>query len=599
MTDAHRKTLCAHLVEAGKLEPDNIERACHLQAEQDSWEPIGSILVKLGLVSERDVAEGLAAQLELPLVDRRQFPDELPIDEQISLKFLKENHTLILEQEDEHLTVVMADPQDSYVVDAIQLFTGKQVITRVGVPSEIDQANEARAQARELAASGGGAIDDIQFLDDVEQLKELASEAPVIKMVNQLIHRAVESGASDIHIEPFENKLKLRYRVDGLLREVDAPPTRSAAAVISRIKIMANLNIAERRLAQDGRSKVRVRGKEIDLRISTVPTMHGESLVLRLLHRESVALNFKALGFSREMQNKMTDILAQPHGILLVTGPTGSGKSTTLYAALTHLNTNERKIITVEDPVEYNIEGINQIQVKPQIGLTFASALRSIVRQDPDIIMIGEMRDRETAAIAVQSALTGHLVLSTLHTNDAAGSITRLLDMGVEDYLLTSTVNAVLAQRLVRTLCPYCKESFTPMPEVVERWSLKRFSNGKPVTLHRAVGCEQCGHNGYSGRNAIVELLVMTNEVKRMILRHADAGEIAEAATGAGMYSMMEDGLRKAVEGVTTLEEVQRVTQEQAQSQQLETDPNEIAPTNEDELMDSGAVEPIQFNANR
>jgi general secretion pathway protein E len=590
-SNAQRKTLCACLVETGKLDPDNIERACHLQAEQDSWEPIGSILIKLGLVSERDVAEGIAAQLDLPLLERRFFPDELPIDEQISLKFLRQSHALIVEQEEDHLTVVMADPQDSYVVDAIKLFTGKDVITRVGVPSEIDAAIEARMHARDAEASASGNIDDIQFMDDVEQLKELASEAPVIKMVNQVIHRAVELGASDIHIEPFENKLKLRYRIDGLLREVDAPPTRSAAAVISRIKIMANLNIAERRLAQDGRSKVRVRGKEIDLRISTVPTMHGESLVLRLLHREAVALNFKALGFNRELENKMIDILAQPHGVLLVTGPTGSGKSTTLYAALMHLNTSERKIITVEDPVEYNIEGINQIQVKPQIGLTFASALRSIVRQDPDIIMIGEMRDRETATIAVQSALTGHLVLSTLHTNDAAGSITRLLDMGVEDYLLTSTVNAVLAQRLVRTLCPYCKESFTPMNEVIERWSLKRFSKGKPITLHRAVGCEQCGHSGYSGRNAIVELLVMTNEVKRLILRHADAGEIAEAAANAGMHSMLDYGLRKAVEGVTTIEEVQRVTQEQAQSQQLD-------PEDSIDISDDAALEPIKFSAN-
>ena len=569
-----RKTLCEYLVDAGKLDHGNVERAYRLQLEQEQWEPIGSILVKLGLVSERDVAESLSAQLGLPLIKRQDFPDELPIDENISHKFLKENRALILEEEDDSLTVAMADPQDRYVLEALTLFTGKQIIPRIGISSEIDQAIEQRYQIKAATQGEEYKIDAVQFLDDVEQLKELASEAPVIKMVNHLINQAVESGASDIHIEPFEGVLKVRYRIDGLLREIDAPPVRSTAAVISRIKIMANLNIAERRLAQDGRFKVRVRGKEIDLRISTVPTMYGESVVMRLLHRDDVALNFSALGFSPELEGKILDILAQPHGILLVTGPTGSGKSTTLYAALMHLNTPERKILTVEDPVEYNIEGINQMQVKPQIGLTFANALRSIVRQDPDVIMIGEMRDEETAAIAVQSALTGHLVLSTLHTNDAAGSITRLMDMGVEDYLLTSTVNAVLAQRLVRTLCHHCREAYTPLDDVVSRWDLQRYAGDSPVTLYRAVGCEHCGHTGYSGRNAIVELLVMTDQIKKLILKHSDAGKISRVAAESGMHTLLDDGLRKAVAGKTTIEEVRRVTQEQSHTQQLGESPS-------------------------
>ena len=568
-----RKTLCEYLVDAGKLDHGNVERAYRLQLEQEQWEPIGSILVKLGLVSERDVAESLSAQLGLPLIKKQDFPDELPIDENISHKFLKENRALILEEENDSLTVAMADPQDRYVLEALALFTGKQIIPRIGLSSEIDQAIEQRYQIKTATQGEEYKIDAVQFLDDVEQLKELASEAPVIKMVNHLINQAVESGASDIHIEPFEGVLKVRYRIDGLLREIDAPPVRSTAAVISRIKIMANLNIAERRLAQDGRFKVRVRGKEIDLRISTVPTMYGESVVMRLLHRDDVALNFNALGFSPELEGKILDILAQPHGILLVTGPTGSGKSTTLYAALMHLNTPERKILTVEDPVEYNIEGINQMQVKPQIGLTFANALRSIVRQDPDVIMIGEMRDEETAAIAVQSALTGHLVLSTLHTNDAAGSITRLLDMGVEDYLLTSTVNAVLAQRLVRTLCHHCREAYTPLDDVVSRWDLQRYAGDSPVTLYRAVGCEHCGHTGYSGRNAIVELLVMTDQIKKLILKHSDAGKISRVAAESGMHTLLDDGLRKAVAGKTTIEEVRRVTQEQSHTQQLGENP--------------------------
>ena len=565
----HHKTLCACLVEAGKLDPGTIERACLLQLEQNAWEPIGSILVKLGLVSERDIAEGLSIQLDMPLVERAAFPEEQPIDQTISYKFLRENKALIQDETEDSLTVVMADPQDQYVIDALKLFSGKEVVTRIGIPSEIDRANEQRQKNLEATDELSDRGDDLQYLDDVEQLKELASEAPVIKLVNQIIHGAVESGASDIHIEPFENTLKLRYRIDGLLREVEPPPVRSTAAVISRIKIMANLNIAERRLAQDGRSKVRVRGKEIDMRISTVPTMHGESLVLRLLHRESVVLDFESLGFNHDIEQQLTGLLANPHGILLVTGPTGSGKSTTLYTALTHLNTAERKIITVEDPVEYNIDGINQIQVKSQIGLTFASALRSIVRQDPDVIMIGEMRDRETAAIAVQSALTGHLVLSTLHTNDAAGSITRLNEMGIEHYLLTSTINGILAQRLVRKLCSHCKEQYTPLDAIIEQWDLRRFSDGKPITLYRPVGCEHCGNTGYSGRNTIAELLIMTDAIKRQVLQHADAGQIANQAIADGMLTMLDDGLRKALQGITSLEEVQRVTQEQAQSQTI------------------------------
>jgi general secretion pathway protein E len=575
---APRKGLCAYLVEPGKLNPANVERALRLQQEQDQWEPIGTILVKLGLVSERDVVEGLSSQLGMPLVERKDFPDELPIDSRLSRKFLKQHHALVVDEEDDQLVVAMADPRNRYVVHALGLFTGKVVEPRLGIQSEIEMALDQRYEALEAGSEAGSADDAIQFLDDVEQLKELASEAPVIKLVNQLIHRAVEADASDIHIEPFEGQLKVRYRIDGLLREMDAPPTRSAAAVVSRVKIMANLNIAERRLSQDGRFKVRVRGNEIDLRVSTVPTMHGESVVMRLLHRDAVALDFASLGFSPELEQAMHEVLARPHGILLVTGPTGSGKSTTLYAALKQLNKPERMIITVEDPVEYNIAGVNQIQVKPQIGLDFASALRSIVRQDPDVIMIGEMRDKETARIAVQSALTGHLVLSTLHTNDAAGSITRLLDMGVEDYLLTSTVNAVLAQRLVRRLCPQCREPYTPLKEVTKRWRLKRFAEHGEVRLYREVGCEHCGHTGYTGRSAILELLVMTEALQSLVLKRNDAGEIARAAADSGMEFMFDDGLRKAVAGTTTIEEVLRVSQEQSRSKVPAAESPETAP---------------------
>ena len=553
--------LCGLLVDAGKLESNDVDRALRLQREQDNWERIGSIVVKLGLVSETDVAEGLAGQLGLQLVDKSDYPDEIPGENKITPRFLKKNKALILDENDEDITIAMADPLDEYVLDALKLCSGKTVISRLGVPSEIDTALDNLYDA---SKQSDGSVDvngnSARYLDDVEQLKELAGEAPVIKLVNQLIQKAAECGASDIHIEPFEGQLKVRYRVDGLLREVDAPPMRSTAAVISRVKIMANLNIAERRLAQDGRFKQRVRGVEYDLRVSTVPTMYGESVVMRLLQRDAVAMDFGSLGFNDAQEKTMRDILATPHGILLVTGPTGSGKSTTLYAALKHLNQPERMIITVEDPVEYNIRGINQMQVKPQIGLTFANALRSIVRQDPDVIMIGEMRDTETAEIGVQSALTGHLVLSTLHTNDAAGSVMRLLDMGVQDYLLTSAVIAIQAQRLVRTLCTECREAYEPIDEIVSRLGLERFAMDEPITLHRPVGCDCCGGTGYTGRLAIVEILLMSDQVRELVLKRCDVGDIARLAAEQGMVTMRDDGLAKAVAGLTTIEEVLRVT---------------------------------------
>jgi general secretion pathway protein E len=554
--------LCALLVDTGKLESPDVDRALRLQKEQEEWERIGSILVKLGLVSEKDVAESLASQLHLELVDRADYPEERPNGTEVTERFLKKNKAFILEEDDDTLSVAMADPLDDYVVDALKLCSGKQIVTRLGVPSEIEYALEQLFEGKQGAADTD--VVAAQYLDDVEQLKELAGEAPVIKLVNQLIHKAAECGASDIHIEPFEGQLKVRYRVDGLLREVDSPPMQSAAAVISRVKIMANLNIAERRLAQDGRFKQRVRGVEYDLRVSTVPTMYGESVVMRLLQRDAVAMDFPSLGFNDAQVKTMHDVLATPHGILLVTGPTGSGKSTTLYAALKHLNEPERMIITVEDPVEYNIRGINQMQVKPQIGLTFANALRSIVRQDPDVIMIGEMRDTETAQIAVQSALTGHLVLSTLHTNDAAGSVMRLLDMGVQDYLLTSAVTAIQAQRLVRTLCTECREEYTPIDEVVERWDLDRFADDGRISLHKPVGCDSCGGTGYAGRLAILEILMMSNEIRDLVLKRCDVGDIARLAAEQGMVTMRDDGLQKAVAGLTTIEEVLRVTPDPA-----------------------------------
>ena len=550
------------LVRKGKAREAEINRARRLAAQTDD-QPLPALLMKLGIVSERDIAEALAEVSGLPLVGTSDYPEASPLPETVATRFLKENHIVGINALDDAFEVAIANPLEQSLLDALALACEKPVLAKVGIPSEIERAIEQQLGAGkslmgQLVDNFGG--DDEVNEADVEHLKDLASEAPVIRMVNLIMQRAVESRASDIHVEPFEERLKVRFRVDGVLKEVEAPPVRSTAAVISRIKIMAKLNIAERRLPQDGRIKLQVVGKELDLRVSTVPTMFGESVVIRLLHKESIKFDFASLGFEGKALDRFLEVLALPHGIILITGPTGSGKSTTLYTALHKINTPERKIITVEDPVEYQLEGVNQIQTKAQIGLTFASALRSIVRQDPDVIMIGEMRDLETARIAVQSALTGHMVLSTLHTNDAAGGVTRLLDMGLEDYLIASTVNGILGQRLVRRLCPHCHDTYPALPEVVAEMRLRRFQPHGEVMLPRPVGCEMCDGLGYKGRLAIQEFLVMTDDIRRLVMTHAQARLIEEQALKEGMDTMYEDGLRKAVAGLTTLEEVLRVT---------------------------------------
>ncbi|MCU7846053.1 MAG: type II secretion system ATPase GspE [Candidatus Thiodiazotropha sp. (ex Monitilora ramsayi)] len=557
--------LCVALVTTGKLRPADADRALRLKENQQSDESIGNILLQLGLISDQDLAQTLSQLNGIPVLEKKSYPDFASLDERISSNFLKQHRVVVYHDEEDEVHAILVDPTDHYVVDALELITGKSIRLHIGIASEIEEALQEQlieAKKRSGEYDDEGLEHQLSFQDDVEQLKELASEAPVIKLVNQVIQRAVATNASDIHIEPFENTLKIRYRVDGLLRETEHPSAQMAPALISRVKIMANLNIAERRLPQDGRFKVRIMGNTLDLRVSTVPTLHGESMVLRLLQRDEQALDFKTLGFEPATESRLLEILDKPHGIVVVTGPTGSGKTTTLYAGLNHLNRPEKKILTVEDPVEYNIEGVNQIQVKPGIGLTFANALRSIVRQDPDIIMIGEIRDQETAKIAVQSALTGHLVLSSLHTNDAAGSITRFIDMGVEPFLLTSTVNAVLAQRLVRNLCPQCKQSYTPPVEILNRFKAEGLDDNKPLLFYHAVGCEACGGSGYSGRSAIIELLELSEEMRSLILQGRDKNALAACAKREGTLSMYQDGLIKVARGITTLEEVLRVTKE-------------------------------------
>jgi general secretion pathway protein E len=553
--------IVAALLDKGRLKEADLARARRLQEETGG--SLLTLLGRLGLVSERDHAETVAAVLDLPLASAKDAPELPPENAALSPKFMKQFHVVAVAEGEGFVEVLAADPQDPYVMDAVRLATGREPRPKVALRSEIDDLVErwygsgrsAMGAIVETAEGEGG------DLDDVEHLRDLASEAPVIRLVNLVIQRAVELRASDIHIEPFENRLKVRYRIDGVLEEGESPPANLTAAVISRIKIMARLNIAERRLPQDGRIMVRVQGKELDLRVSTVPTAHGESVVMRLLDRETVVFDFQRLGFTDEFLPQFEHVLQQPHGILLVTGPTGSGKTTTLYTALSRLNTPDVKIITVEDPVEYQIEGINQIQAKPQIGLDFANALRSIVRQDPDIIMIGEMRDLETARIAIQSALTGHLVLSTLHTNNAAGGITRMLDMGVEDYLLTSTVNGILAQRLVRRLEPTHAERYPASPEEIEKFGLRRLQPEGEIFLYRPRGSE-LAPTGYLGRTTILEFLVMNDELRRAVMRHAGMGELEQLARQHGMRTMYEDGIAKALAGVTTIEEVLRVTED-------------------------------------
>jgi general secretion pathway protein E len=561
--EARQAKVCALLVERGSLKENDLARARRLHQEAPEG-TLTALLARLGLVSERNLAEAWAELLEVPLMAAADAPELAPAEVELSVRFLRQHHVVPVDGDGgDTLGLLVADPGDPYPAQAVALATGRDIVLRVGLRGDVDDLIE-RYYGQGRSAMGtivenmeGAAADE----EDVEHLRDLASEAPVIRLVNLVIQRAVEQRASDIHIEPFENRLKVRYRIDGVLHEVEAPPASSTAAVISRVKIMARLNIAERRLPQDGRIMLRVQGKELDLRVSTVPTSFGESVVMRILDREAVVFDFARLGFTDDFTRRFTEVLERPHGILLVTGPTGSGKTTTLYTALSKINTPDVKIITVEDPVEYQLEGINQIQVKPSIGLDFAGALRSIVRQDPDVIMIGEMRDLETCRIAIQSALTGHLVLSTLHTNSAAGGITRLLDMGVEDYLLTSTINGILAQRLVRHLDTDLAVPYEALPEVVAEFDLERFTDQHPIRLYKP-GTSEANPTGYRGRQAIVEFLTMSDTLRRMVMQHASETDIEKAARAEGMRTMYEDGLAKAVHGATTIEEVLRVTQE-------------------------------------
>jgi general secretion pathway protein E len=536
-----------------RLSPDALARAETVSAE--TGERIESVVTRLGLLSEQAIAQGLAETTGLRLVGARDFPAEAITGGDSSAAFLREMRAVPIACDENHLTLAMANPSDDFAVTALEFMFGRPVTRVVAPASDIDASIDRLYRSSDAVAEG---LDTAADEDDLERLRDLVSDAPVIRAVNRLIADAVDARASDIHIEPAEDRVVVRMRIDGVLVEAPSLPPSMRTALVSRIKVMAELNIAERRLPQDGRMRAAVRGNDIDLRVATSPSIHGETVVMRILDRANLSLDFATLGFSEALAANLRTVLARPFGILLVTGPTGSGKTTTLYAALAELNSGARKILTVEDPIEYRLPGIVQTQVNAAIGLTFSTALRSFLRQDPDVMMVGEIRDLETAQIAVQAALTGHTILSTLHTNTAAGALTRLLDMAVEPFLLTSTLNGVLAQRLVRKLCQRCREPYAPSATQLKILGLA------PNSTHRffaARGCEQCNHSGFSGRIALIELLVVNDAVGQVILDRGDAREIASAA-GPALATMLEDGIAKLGQGLTTIEEVVRVAAE-------------------------------------
>ena len=526
---------------------------------------LGKTLVDYGYIHVNVLLETLSKELSLPFISLEEYPKtQLPIKElNISEAFLKEKTIFPIQIKDDTLTIAVFDPFDLHTIENLKISLGKNIKILLSTEETIVEAIETYYGAGE--STMGRMVESIKddensFTDtdlDTEHIRDMASEAPVIKLVNHIISKATEMGASDIHLEPFAEDLILRYRIDGILHNFEAPPKKLNSALCTRIKIMAKLDISERRLPQDGRIKLKVHGKDIDMRVSTLPTLYGESLVIRILDRGNLTVELEKMGFPKQELEQFQKLIHKPYGKLLVTGPTGSGKTTTLYGALQNINTPDKKIITIEDPVEYQIRGINQIHVKPQIGLDFASGLRSIVRQDPDVIMVGEIRDAQTADVAIQAALTGHLVFSTVHTNDAAGAITRLLDMGVENYLISSALLGILAQRLVRVICRTCIEPIEVAPALIAEIdnpgqdSIKAF-HGK--------GCKECNHTGFRGRAGIYELLVVDETVRQLILTKATSQTIRESARKKGMTTLREDGWKKVAKGITTVEEVLRVT---------------------------------------
>ena len=547
------------LLEMGFIDEAEIRRVLQIQQAEGGRRRFGEILLD-GEMPEERIMKALAVQFQLPVVEAKDFPEAIPV-EKISYQFLENNLILPLAVSDGVLSVAVGDPTNTECIEAIRSSLGYEVETALAGRDDILRHLQLLKGSRSAVMQQvieDASVDESPGADatgEISHLRDLAQEKGIIQLVNLIIENAVKDRASDIHIEPGEISVRVRYRVDGVLYEKEVLPARMYSAVSSRVKLLAQMNIAERRLPQDGRIKLKAAGKAVDIRVSTLPTIYGESIVMRVLDKESAFITLEQLGFDRVLLDIYEETIKRPYGMVLITGPTGSGKSTTLYASLDKINSAEKKIITIEEPVEYLMSGINQIQVRPKIGLTFASGLRHIVRQDPDIIMVGEIRDIETAGIAIHAALTGHLLFSTLHTNDAPGAVTRLMDMGIENYLVSSTLICVMAQRLVRKICPRCKVS-RPVPE-----ELGRKLGGMITEMWTGEGCDNCSGTGYRGRLGIFEVLPVGDEIRDLIMGRATVKDIKDKAVALGMRTLREDGMRKVKDGTTTLDEVLRVTQ--------------------------------------
>ncbi|RKX92735.1 MAG: type II secretion system protein GspE [Spirochaetes bacterium] len=555
------------LISLGRIKEGDLEDA--LYASKQSHQRLGEYLLNQNIISEDDLLRALSLQLGLEYREELIVGSEVALTTPLSKNYIKRYNVLIISENADEVELALNDPFLFDVIENVRVFTGKEVkpilakkldILRIADIIAGDEVKKERSIEEESIGIGS-----LRLMDEEGQLEEsaldLANEAPVIKLVNLMITEALKERASDIHIEPSEDGVTVRYRIDGVLYNVLSPPKRYQQAIVSRIKIMANLNIAENRLPQDGRIRIKFGANDVDIRVSIVPSVVGERVVMRLLVKDEKRFSINHLGMRDELLKEFKDLLKIPHGIIIVSGPTGSGKTTTLYAAIKEINSTEKNIITIEDPVEYRIKGISQIQVNPKIDLTFANGLRSILRQDPEVIMVGEIRDRETAEIAVQAAMTGHLVLSTVHTNDAASGIVRLLDMGIEPYLIASTVNAFLSQRLVRVLCEYCKKPIYLDKDILihEGINPELF---KERQVYKAIGCSKCQNTGYHGRIGIFEMIKVDESIRKMIVSRKDASYIRDACVRNGMKTMLDDGIEKVLEGITTIDEVLRVIRE-------------------------------------
>lgn len=548
------------LLKKGFITSDDVTKAKN-EAKKTGL-PIIKSLEKLGLITDEDIVFAMAEDMKVPFMDLKEYMLDPGVIAHITESMAKEYLAMPVFRIEDTLTIAIANPKDIVAIDEIRA-KSKCVNIEAVLASE-----ESIRRAIDQYYSGIGKIEDVVkgISEEVmgvmveepsaKELAEIAEEAPIIKLVNLLIMEAVKSKASDIHIEPDESVLRIRYRVDGVLREVNTTPKHLQSAVSSRIKLLSKMDIAEKRKPQDGRISLKLENKNLDLRVSTCPTVHGENIVIRILDKSSILFGLEDLGFDKSDLKKFEKTIRRPHGIILVTGPTGSGKTTTLYSSLATINTLEKNIITIEDPVEYQIPLVRQTQVNPKIGLTFAEGLRTFLRQDPDIIMVGEIRDKETAEVAIQASLTGHLVLSTLHTNDSCSAITRLIDMGVEPFLISGTIIGVLAQRLVRVICKRCGEDYNPSREI-----LKDIGFNEQLTLRRGIGCSKCDYLGFSGRSAIFELLIVDDDIRKMIAEKASSAELHKVAVEKGMRTLVKDGMDKVKNGVTTPEEIMRVMQ--------------------------------------